>query len=398
MTDKINIGVGVSSERDAVKAVKEAIQQAKSTIFGEKIDLAIVFSSVEFSRPLTIKTIANILGPIPIVGCSAAAIISSKGIFKNGLAIALFGLPKAAWLNTAIVENTSAKDSLVAGEELGDKLLHGYQGLHRDLGLIFSDGLIEESSNIIYGLQEKLGTSFPLVGASASDNLKFFKTYIYFNQTIASDAICGIIWGGRLNFSWGVKHGWKPLGKPRQVTKAKSNIVYEIDGQPAAKLYEDYLARNLADLKKELRRISIFYPIGIHLQGENEYLLRNVLAICDDGALIFQGNIPENSQIRLMIGTKESCLDAARQAVREAQKGLGDKKLGLALVFDSLSRFILLGRDAIKEVEAIQEELGKETPIIGIYTYGEQAPLGAIGYHGRAYLHNQTITVLGIEG
>jgi len=35
---------------------------------------------------------------------------------------------------------------------------------------------------------------------------------------------------------------------------------------------EDY-----TDLKKELKRISCLYPIGINISGEEEYLLRNIL-------------------------------------------------------------------------------------------------------------------------
>jgi len=49
-------------------------------------------------------------------------------------------------------------------------------------------------------------------------------------------------------------------------------------------------------------------------------------------------------------------------------------------------------------LEIIKEKLGKDTPIIGIYTYGEQAPLRAVNYQGRGYFHNQTIAILGIGG
>ena len=72
--------------------------------------------------------------------------------------------------------------------------------------------------------------------------------------------------------------------------------------------------------------------------------------------------------------------------------------MSFAFVFDSVSRYILLGRQANKELEIIKEGLGNDTPIIGIYTYGEQAPLRAIKYQGKTYFHNQTITILGIEG
>jgi hypothetical protein len=99
-----------------------------------------------------------------------------------------------------------------------------------------------------------------------------------------------------------------------------------------------------------------------------------------------------------MIGTKESCLSATHQALYEMKQGLAGKPINFVFVFDSISRYILLGRQANSELEIIKEELGKDTPIIGIYTYGEQAPLKAINYQGRSYLHNQTITILGLGG
>jgi hypothetical protein len=68
------------------------------------------------------------------------------------------------------------------------------------------------------------------------------------------------------------------------------------------------------------------------------------------------------------------------------------------LVFDSVSRYVLLRRDVARELEIIKEGFGNNTPIIGLYTYGEQAPLRAINYQGQAYFHNQTVTILNIGG
>jgi hypothetical protein len=196
------------------------------------------------------------------------------------------------------------------------------------------------------------------------------------------------------------------LGKPRTITKSGGNIIYEIDGEPAVKIYEEYLARGLSELQKEIRRISILYPIGMYLAGEQEYLLRNILSIENNGSLRPQGNVIEGSTIRLMIGTKESCLNATRQALNGAKKILfapiveitKSEIKNFVFVFDSVSRYMLLRREANQELEIIKEGFGKDTPIIGLYTYGEQAPLKAISYQGQSYFHNQTIAVLNIGG
>ena len=400
------ISVGLSTEKDPSLAAKEAARLAINTMHGERIDLAIAFSSIDLAYPILLKTLSASLGHIPIIGSSGAAIICEQKIYKHGLVVMLLSLPQGVYFNTAFVKDIRAKTSLNAGRELGEKLLSGFKNIRRVLSVHFSDGLIDEGSNFINGLQERLGKSFPLAGASASDNMRFLKTWVYFNQDLFNDGAVGLILGGKLNFGLGIKHGWKPLGKPRTVTKAAGNIVYEIDGQPAARIYEEYLDRNMAQLRKELRRISILYPLGMYLTGEEEYLLRNILSIEDNGSMRLQGNIAEGSLIRLMIGTKESCLEATLQATEEARKGLSSqiavfetKKMNnFALVFNSVSRYILLRRDAERELEIIKEGLGENTPLIGLYTYGEQAPLRAVSYQGQAYFHNQTVAILAFGG
>jgi len=404
----MDIGIGLSIEKDPISAAKEATRLASINIRTEEIDLAIVFSSTDLSCVSLLKTIAISLKKehLPIIGCSSAAVISNQGIFKHGLIVMLLSLSPGVYFNIACVRGIKEKTALSAGRELGEKLLQGFRDVRRDLSVIFSDGLMDEGSNLLYGLQERLGKSFPLVGASASDDMRFFRTYLYFNQEVLTDSAVGILWGGKLNFGLGIQHGWKPLGKPRTITKSKGNMVYEIDGEPAVKIYEEYLARNLAGLQKEIRRISILYPIGMYLPGEQEYLLRNILSIENNGSVRLQGNVIEGSTVRLMIGTKESCLNATTQALNEAKKILfapimditKSKIKNFVFVFDSASRYMLLRREANQELEIIKAGFSQDTPIMGLYTYGEQAPLKAISYQGQAYFHNQTIAILNIGG
>ncbi|MDD4899370.1 MAG: FIST N-terminal domain-containing protein [Candidatus Omnitrophica bacterium] len=394
----IYAGLGLSAEKHLLTAAQEAVHQAKINLQNKKVDLALVFSSIELSNSILLKTISVYLEGAPVIGCSSAAILTTQGIMKQGIAVLLLNFPEGVYFNTACVKDVASKGTLGSGQELGEKLLYGFRDIRRDLSIIFLDGMMKEASNFVNGMQQRLGTSFPLVGASASDDMRFVKSSLHFNQEAFSDGACGVLFGGKLSYGLGVKHGWQPLGKPRQVTSSRGNIVYEIDGKVASKLYEEYFAYSLAELKNELKRISVLYPIGIYLEGEKEYLLRNILSVQDDGSLVFQGEVPESSEIRLMIGTKESALEATHQALQEAKNNLIGKNIIFVLVFDSISRYILLGRNAYRELEIFKKELQPAVPVIGLYTFGEQAPLTAINYRGRAYFHNQTITVLAIGG
>lgn len=393
----LQIGIGIGAQKNSFAAAQAAARQAKSNLKSDKVSLAMVFSSVEFANPKTLQVIGDFIGPaVPIVGCSSLAVISYQGIYKYGILVALLSLPEDAYFNTATSRQQDKKTALEAGQELGDKLLYGFKNIRRSFGLVFSDGLMRDGSGLLQGLQERLGVSFPLVGASASDELSFKKTYLYYNREVYSDGACAVLWGGKLNFGFGIKHGWKPLGKPRCITKSVGNTVYAIDDNSATNIYEEYFACDLNKLKENSKKISILYPIGIYLPEEKGYLLRNITSVEDNGSLVFQGDVPEGSLIRLMIGTKESCLAATAEALEEAKGNLSGKPADFLLLFESVSRYRLLGRQIKKELQIIENKLGRDVPVFGIYTYGEQAPLKAINYQGKAYFHNQTAAVLAV--
>ena len=395
----MQVGIGFSTENDHIKAAKEAVSKAISGINREKADLALFFSAVKFNHPLVLKTITDALDDIPILGLSTPAVISNQGVSKNGLIIVLFSFPEEIYFNTTCVKEVSEKTALAAGEKLGEELLYGCKGVRRNLSIIFSDGYIQNGQDIAFGLQKRVGKSFPLVGASTyNQNTKTEKTSLYFNGSALNDAACGILFGGRLNFGLGIKHGWRPLGRPRKITFSSGNMINEIEGKAAANIYQEYFAKDTPGLKKDLRRISTFYPLGINITGEKEYLLRSLSSIRYDDSLIFNGDIPQDSTVKLMVSSKESCLESTRQAAELAKKTLENQKTKLILVFNSWARSVLLGRQENLEIEIIKDVFGKDAPIAGAYTSAEQAPLSSTSYLGRPYFHNNSIAILAIAG
>ena len=402
----LDIGIGFSSEENAVLAAEEAIWKAKDNLNNSsKIDLALVFNSSEFSAAGIARTFSALLSDVPLIGGSGPAVISEKGIYKHGIVLALLGFPEGAYCNTAATRDINEKNPFTCGKELAEKLLFGFKNIPRNLGLLFFDRLIDGGPNFIAGLQENLGKSFPCIGASLSGQNDLTRSFLYLNNEVFNNSCAGVIWGGKITFGMGIKHGWKPLGKPHLVSSTVGNIINSIDDKPAVELYEEYLAYDPVKLKKSLKKLSVSYPIGVFIPGEEEYLLRNVTSVEDRGALVCQGSIPEGSTIRLMISTKETCLAAIPQAIKEAQKTLDGSLLRqsnarnskFAIVFSSISRYNLLRRDIKEELNFIKKSLG-EIPFLGVYTHGELAPLMESSYRGQIYFHNQDFSVLIIEG
>ncbi|MDD5347524.1 MAG: FIST N-terminal domain-containing protein [Candidatus Omnitrophica bacterium] len=402
----IDIAIGFSSENNSLLAAEEAVGQAKTRLKSRsKIDLGLVFHSFDLSAPTIAKTLSEHLEDIPLIGAAGAALMCDRGVYKHGLTVMLLGFPEGVYCSTAVARNIHEKNPFLGGKELAEHLLYGFKNIQRNFGFLLFDRLVEEATSFVSGLQEHLGRGFPCFGTSASSYADVSKASLYYNSEVLTDGCVGIRGGGKVSFGLGLQHGWRPIGKPHLVTSSVGNIVSAVDGKPALGLYEDYLGLSGSRLTRELRKLSASYPIGLLIPGEQEYLLRNVISVDERGALFCQGNIPEGATVRLMISTKETCLEAASRALAEAKENLANAMPKIAkvmpsrfaIVFSSFSRYNLLRRDIKEELSLIKKSL-PGIPIIGLFTQGELAPLNAGAYHGQIYFHNQDFSVLIIEG
>jgi hypothetical protein len=403
----IDIGTGVSVERNDVAAVEEAVRLAKTKkINKEKIDLALVFNSPGISASGILKNVSALLRDVPVIGGTVSGFLSHLGICKRGIIVMLITFPEGIYFTTGDINGIASSSGTAAGERMGEKLLYGFKNVPRSLSLLLFDGLSQGNVSFIYGLQEKLGKSFPCVGAALSSPDENSMNCLYYNTAAISDACTGILFGGKISFGLGLRHGWKPLGKPHTITEVSDNVIHKIDDQPAVRLYEEYLAYDFPRIKKELKKFSVLYPIGIRIPGQNEYLLRSILSIGSDGSLACHGSVPEGSTTRLMISTKETCLEATRAAVEEAKANLNNQTLKfhkektskLVIVFNSFPRAQSLGKDVVTECKIIADAFEPGTSIIGVNTFGELAPLATTSYHGQTYFQNQMLSVLILEG
>lgn len=393
----IKVGVGKSKEIDSFTAGSIAANNALEQLGSNQPNLVFVFASSRFDHLQLLRGIKSIIPNCPLVGCTTAGEITSQGPDKKSvvvLAIESNSLHAAVGLGKNL-----GKDSRRAGQEVAhDVIVKTRQGLARHAFMMLADGLNGNGVDIIRGVQEVLGTSFPIVGGSAADDFLFAKTFQFYDENVYQDSVCGILFSGDISIGIGARHGWYPLGKPRIVTDAVHNIIKKLDGKPAARIYEDYFGKRVADLRNEpMARMSVMYPLGMSIPEEEECIIRNAMKVDVEGSLICAGEVPKGSEIRVMMGSKETALKAAQKAAEIALGALRKKKASLVFVFDSVSRERLFGLKSKEEIEIVQKIFGPDTPVVGFYTYGEQAPLGATINLGQTFFHNETIVVFAIS-
>jgi hypothetical protein len=97
-----------------------------------------------------------------------------------------------------------------------------------------------------------------------------------------------------------------------------------------------------------------------------------------------------------MVGSREEAVKVAKVAAQNAVDQLDGAKPKAVIIFNCIARNKLFGERSGEEIRAIQEAVGSDVPLIGFYTYGEQAPLGGevrnIERCNPAF-HNETVVI-----
>ncbi len=388
----IKAGTGRSNNPNAIEAGAEACRRAIEQAGGEA-DLIVVFSTVAYDQEKMLKGVKSVSKEIPLVGCSDSGEITTEGPASKHIAV--MALRSDSINFTVGVGEGTDKDSHGAGEMAAKEVKEKAKG-EISLFTMLLDGLAENGAAAVRGVQEVFGKNFPIMGGSAGDDFLFKKTYEYFNDQVLTNAVIGIGLSGKFSFGVGVRHGWEPIGLPMKVTKAQGAKLIEINNRPALSIYEDYFGKKAEELIKEpIARMAYTYPLGMSVEGSPELLIRDVVIANEKGEITCAAEIPEGSEVRLMLGDFEKAIRAAKEAAEGALSQLGGAEPKAIFVFDCMARNKLLGARMGEEIVAIQSVLGKEVPLIGFYTYGEQAPLGGVlGAECFSVFHNETMALM----
>jgi hypothetical protein len=367
----ITASVGIGTDLDAYKAGTEACLQALQGLALNQAHILFVFGSTSFDQEKLMKGISEISGECLVIGCSTSGEISSEGYSaeKSVVVMAISSDQMKFWGG---VGQHVPRNSKQAGEECANALEYASHG-YVTSALFFLDILSGNGDLMLEGAFGLLGKNFPLFGCAASDNLLFYETYQYLGNKIYSGAIVGVGLSGEYKIAGVVKHGFLPVGLARKVTKSEGTTLFELDGKPAVSIYEDYFGEeHLQELREGLLPMhTVGYPLGIFLPESNNVMLRNPVFVDQHGAMTFTAAIPEGAEIRLMISDLERGLETAELAAKEVLLKLEGRKPKAVIIMSSVARKIMLGVHADEEIQIIQNIIGRDVPIVGLYSYAQ---------------------------
>lgn len=385
---KLVAGTGFSGGKEAFAAGAEAASQAIGALGTEKPALVLVFTKPSFDLRALLDGIRSITGDTLLVGCtSAGEMIGGTYVgFGGGVGVTVFsagdyrfGAASAANISDHLDE---AGQTIVrsARQEAG-------RGKHGAV-LLLADCLSGNLQKVFQGAYRITGPKVPIVGGAASDEMKFVKTLVFHNDQVIENGAVALWISSETPIKMITRHGWEPIGIPLLVTRADGVDIRELDGRPAAEVYEEQLGIAPGQLAADaFWATSVHHPLGL-LQSDGSFIIRAARAKQADGALRIQGCVPpEGSAVQVMASSRDKLLDVVDE-VGALASGPGDK--GALIAFSCAARIMLLGDRIGEESRRLQSAAG-DVPLFGLYCCGEFArTVGSLG------THNCTLTALAL--
>ncbi len=363
---------------------KELETRPTTEDFDSPQTLVIAFGAASFlenSEPL--KKLAEKFPTSKLIGCSTAGEILGETINDDSLSVAVLRFEKTC-LDLASAPVFNADESFSAGEKIARALNKpSLRGI-----IVLSDGLSVNGSQLVAGINSILPPTVIVTGGLAGDKARFQQTWVLENGVPQSHIVSAVgFYGEHIQIGHGSKGGWDMFGPERRITKAKDNLLFELDGKPALELYKNYLGDRAADLPAS----ALLFPLSLRANSFDEKrIVRTILSV-DEAAqtMTFAGDVPEGSLVQLMRANFDRLIDGASDAALMTMRNNKSETDVFSLAISCVGRRLILGERAEEELEAVLEELPPATQQIGFYSYGEISPY-ATGY---CDLHNQTMTL-----
>jgi hypothetical protein len=387
------MGVGHSHASDPWAAAQEACATALAGRTPRESDLMVLFPTVEYDPLSFFRASRAMAAPAHVVGCSSFSSFTDATLVRRGT-VAAFIPAEDLTFGVAGVDHVSS-GIYKAARDVTERALDraGGEGEHGAL-MVFSDGLAGDQREVVRGCYEVTGATVPLVGGAAGENQQAFITFQCADDDVMTNGLVAVWIKSRSPLGVAVDNGWHPIGDPMIVTRAERNIVYELDGIPAARAYlaqreVDPLDRNLYGIGDvSFSAATLDEPLGL-ANVSGRFDIRHILRRNEDDSLVLFGHVNEQSVVQVMTADWQDLVAAAERAGADAAAQVGGNARG-ALAFSCTGRVAPLGSHLDEEVTAISRSID-ERPMAGFFTYGEFARVtGSTGFH------NATVVVLAL--
>ncbi len=388
--------------RDMTGATHALVQQVRSTLIDNPVDLLIAFVSASLSleTPAIVAQLQAELQPGVLLGCSAEGVITSEQEIEDQPAISLIAahLPGATLepfgLNSMSMEDWAPilSNDVAFCEWVGALNPAAPPKLFIVLADPFStplEPILEAFNNNYPGV--------PVVGGLASGANFAGASALLMNNGVQHFGMVGLAISGNIDVDVIVSQGCRPIGQPYKITRASENMIFGLNGGAPVKLIQAMLSELPRQDQALLRNgLYIGHAIrtltgepGNEMLGRGDFLIRGVLdSDSTTGAIVVGDQLQDGAMVQFHLRDADTAHEDLDMML--APQALYDPPAG-ALLFSCNGRGTRLYDHANGDISIIQHALGQPHPLqlAGFFCGGELGPIG-----GRNFLHGHTASLV----
>ena len=312
---------------------------------------------------------------IPVFGATSFQGVFTPEGFVEGGAI-LIGEKEDNIKAVPYLTSTQENNAFERAKEVSMKIKNSLNG-NPDCILIHATPGYEE--RILDGIRDVFGDDVPVFGGSAGDNDLTGKWKIICGKEEVNEGVLIVGFKSDKKIYGAFLGGYLPTKNRGKITKAEKRRVDEIDGRPAAIVYNEWtkgIISSYLDKGGVILAETTLYPIGRivgKVAGVPVYLLSHPhQVIKDTKSLTFFTELKEGEEIILMTGTKTALIERTEQVASRAlrlDKGKVELKGGILIYCAGCVLQVMEEKEKI--INAYKQVVG-DIPFIGAATFGEQ--------------------------
>lgn len=362
----------------------EAVDQALSALL-QKLPAAphqiIAFFSQELDAEALRQALVAALPETPVHACSSCGgFMTEEGLFEpqgNEGVLGLWGICDAEGSFGSAVSTLddpvrSAQEALTAAMMQTDRVGEAP-------AMIWLTATPGQEEQVIDGLQQLVGQHVPIQGGSAGDNQVSGDWSVFTQQASTRQGVAvSVLYPSGLTAP--VFHnGYSPAGHQAVVTRASGRTLYELDGEPAAEVYNRWTGGAIENVLQGGGNVlgqTTLFPLGRevdHIDQQPYFNLSHPETVTEDGALTLFSCIDEGETLVLLEGSVSGLVQRAGRvataAVAATEADLPQLTGGLAIYCAGCR---LTVGDKMTDVVASIRQATSGAPFIGGFTFGEQ--------------------------
>lgn len=382
---------GPDSHEAGAAAARDALAQA-----GAPAVVAIVYTSVLYDQRAVLQGVRAVLPGVTLVGASTQDLARTGDVESSErvVGVAILAGPDLRARATSVQD--VSRDPGVAARVLAERLGPPEPGLPLFLWYDPLTGINVDT--LIAGLRAA-GHAVIVGGGAGQPWGPLHRTYQYCDDQVLRDSVVVLQLAGDLEVIHDLTHGTDTLGLELVVTGAEGNIIQTIDDRPALDVWREQLG--LGEAAGFDIDATAAWALGVALPEHTADTYEGPITRAVFGfreatrEIVLQAPIPTGTRVLVCHRTPEAVFDRAVVMATRLHARLAGRAPRLVLGFECAARARpFLGEElARREVQRLQAILngasGDPLPWLGMYAWGEVAPLGAA-----TYFHNFTFPLV----